>query len=907
VETEGHLLTPTGKPHSVATSEPPRLTAKNVVEVREQLGGEPSSYSLPASAIADDKDSLLIIGFDTEYQPLLDVINAEDVKEGRAGVEVLSYQFYAINHLGQEWSGLVVPESDKRMALTDFVVYALAKGAEAGAALPRNIVLVGHFNKADLPVFEDREQIFYHLKNIRNSLVSLGRPVPIAVSYGDQPEQKLSVHVRDTMQLAPAGSKSLVKLGELIELPKLNLADNAQDELDLKKRMKIVRAGDWDLFREYAIRDAEVCAKYFLRVTRQYQQVTGKKGIPMALSSIGMTLLLEGWRSRGIDRDEVLGRELVEEVIYSEKHNQFLSRTFRPYLEDIALFEQFATECYHGGRNEQMWFGPSFVDDWTDYDLASAYPTAMAMIGTPDWRKARYSTELGDFSSNGMGFALAHFKFPAGVRYPTMPVRSQNGIIFPMEGKSYCCSPEIQLALALGCTITIQHGLVIPSDQSNRPFQHFIKASIAKRQDATSAIEKSFWKEATNSCYGKTAQGLREKRTFNLKDKKSERSRQSEITNPFYAALITSLVRAVIGELMNAIPTDRMVFSVTTDGFITNANEEEIKQAQQGLLCRKFSAARKILTGDPSACEQKHAMKQVLGWRTRGQATLQKNGDKEFVLARAGIRPPISHENTSEQNDYILNTFFGRTPATFIEFQVPTSFREMVLYDVDMVMKNSPRRISMEYDLKRKPYAAKETEVTIRSFISPKEQQVCRHVAFSTVPWKTISEFNAARKCRDDFWRKSPRCMKTAADFIAIAEHLDSLQALGTKKAKYMKRDNAPIARLRRDLCRAFKHGQAGLDAYQNLSAQEFADTLNKAGMNDFGTVVKRADVENGRKTPFAPNTTPATARVIAVLNALEQVFPLLDRAVLLAAPAQDGVQLLPALGRADPFIGRLQ
>lgn len=110
-----------------------------------------------------------------------------------------------------------------------------------------------------------------------------------------------------------------------------------------------------------------------------------------------------------------------------------------PYLEDIALSEQLATECYHGGRNEQMWFGPSFTDQWADYDLASAYPTAMAMIGAPDWRAACVTTNLADFSSNSLGFALVKFKFPETVRYPTLPVRSQNGIIFPLEGKSYCC------------------------------------------------------------------------------------------------------------------------------------------------------------------------------------------------------------------------------------------------------------------------------------------------------------------------------------------------------------------------------------------------------------------------------------------------------------------------------------
>ncbi len=51
---------------------------------------------------------------------------------------------------------------------------------------------------------------------------------------------------------------------------------------------------------------------------------------------------------------------------------------------------------------------------------------------------------------------------------------------------------------------------------------------------------------------------------------------ESDITNPFFAAYITSLVRAALGEILNNIPPERLVFSVTTDGFITNATSSEV-------------------------------------------------------------------------------------------------------------------------------------------------------------------------------------------------------------------------------------------------------------------------------------------------------------------------------------------
>ena len=75
----------------------------------------------------------------------------------------------------------------------------------------------------------------------------------------------------------------------------------------------------------------------------------------------------------------------------------------------------FATECFHGGRNEQLWFGPAFEDDWTDYDLTSAYPTAMALIGMPDWPNMRVTTHLAEFTPTTLGVCCVDFEFDKSV------------------------------------------------------------------------------------------------------------------------------------------------------------------------------------------------------------------------------------------------------------------------------------------------------------------------------------------------------------------------------------------------------------------------------------------------------------------------------------------------------------
>ncbi len=85
---------------------------------------------------------------------------------------------------------------------------------------------------------------------------------------------------------------------------------------------------------------------------------------------------------------------------------------------------------------------------------------------------------------------------------------------------------------------------------------------------------------------------------FSLRKRRGERIGERAISNPFYASYITSFVRAVVGEIMNRIPADKMVFSVTTDGFLTNANEREMEDAESGrypkVLGRSRCASRVI-------------------------------------------------------------------------------------------------------------------------------------------------------------------------------------------------------------------------------------------------------------------------------------------------------------------------
>lgn len=240
------------------------------------------------------------------------------------------------------------------------------------------------------------------------------------------------------------------------------------------------------------------------------------------------------------------------------------------------------------------------------------------------------------------------------------------------------------------------------------------------------------------------------------------------------------------------------------------------------------------------------------------------------MLARAGIKPPVDATELDEQNDYIVKLFFERKSDSMIYLDVHTSIRELIFDDADLVTKRLPRRLGMEYDFKRKPSAVGMTSVLV-----PSLNRTFDHVAFSTMPWASTEEFKKARKFWNAQWKITHRNIKTAEDFRAYARFYDMMVSMPQDALPYLSRGPAAdLKRLRRDLCAAFKHRQAGFAAYQSLTAAEFASLLNSSGMEAEKVRSTRATAENGKRLAFKPNSTPRTERVLRVVDRLSKIFP---------------------------------
>lgn len=164
--------------------------------------------------------------------------------------------------------------------------------------------------------------------------------------------------------------------------------------------------------------------------------------------------------------------------------------------------EAFARRAYVGGRCQPFRIGS--ISDVTCYDVNSMYGQAMTMplpVSAPIQVRER------SHRADTVGIYHAVVDIPNGLRFGPLPVRYGGKLIYPVgrvEGE--WCSPELDLAERLGCTVQVQYGLEFAA----RPFvREFVLAQYEARKYG--GVRKMLAKLLNNSLYGKF--GMRRERT----------------------------------------------------------------------------------------------------------------------------------------------------------------------------------------------------------------------------------------------------------------------------------------------------------------------------------------------------------------------------------------------------------
>lgn len=394
--------------------------------------------------------------------------------------------------------------------------------------------------------------------------------------------------------------------------------------------------------------------------------------------------------------------------------------------------QSFASLSYHGGLNASSYIG--YISKQTlDFDLRNAYPTAMCLV--PDinwedpiaqefrndsltidlWRDPRFE---GGFNPMKAFFGRVKFEFPSNVKYPCIP-QNVNGRLLSVrsfgynerEDVVYCAGPEIYLALKLGAKVYCQRGFFLnvlydKNDKESRSLAHSVLKMVQERKVAKSmygnkCLEELILKTMVNGEYGKLAQNVVDKRTWDSRSLEMIGLRESKITNPVAASLITSYVRATLYAAMNEAHENLYTcYSVTTDGFIADIPDVETLEAFDLYGFRSSSRLARLFLTEGEDCdmwEVKHQQKELLNLTTRGNMAPNLDG----VNAHNSTKSPFPSGSISDR-EWFLHNALSREGSVAYNDKAWTTFKDLSKGSefnvVDVV-----RRVSMDFDMKRKP------------------------------------------------------------------------------------------------------------------------------------------------------------------------------------------------------------
>ena len=781
-------------------------------------------------------DLTLHIGFDTEY-----VFNPETQQN-----DILSYQSYVVLPANTGISNIIYPpdsQKKSRLSFKEFLCQTITPLLETGVITkwPGIINIYAHFIRADIASFANFWSDYkILLKGIRGTVSSFKNRY--GIDFDEQQERRVkteqimfdkrtspprcsNVAFIDTLLITPGGM-GLAECGELLGLPKLTIPA-PYSITNMREYLLGDRAG----FEAYALRDAEIAVRYALQVRNFCARELMIDRVPATIGAMAVSRFTKTLKENNMSPEVCLGTHIKTRELWLTEKQAFRTIKNPASVPSRELFETFPINCYHGGRNECFMMGVTPSDHWYDYDLAGAYTTGLLDILTPDYGNIRLSKNPDDYCGHVMGFALVTFRFPESVPYPSLPVRTdQYGLFFPLSGESWATAPEIELALSLGAEMTIHNGIIVPwicdtsphNSESTSVFLPFVQQVRENRnRHIKGSLEEKFWKEIGNSLYGKLAQGLRAKTAFDTARGLNRSLPPSSVTQPFFAAHVTGFIRAVAGELMNALPSDSSVVSVTTDGFLTNCPLNKINMS--GPLSSRFQSLCDIVDPGSSMLTCKHEVSQLIAMKTRGQLTYRAIQGKPVVHARAGVKPPADIPR-SDYNDYMVDLYLNRLPGQTLSRSTLISTREMWLSESDLVSREQDIRLNLEFDFKRQP-------------VQPAMNE--GHLLMFSRPWDNMEEALQQRSLFDD-WRQT-HTLKTLADWDDWCDFLYCRTVFSDMKLKVgSKRSDDILARL---FLRALTQCQWGLmlKDKKSYSCKEVAEWLTSEGYSVTVTDVKNA------------------------------------------------------------------
>lgn len=157
--------------------------------------------------------------------------------------ELSSYSDKLLPHLTQEDEGIIKNHKPEKPLTRVYLQDLFAPGTKVSLTTTNQYYFLAHLTQADLSMLSDFDDVKEQLSIVNGSFVTLRDPL---ICSG------MKIHIRDTMLLAPAGGKSLEKIGRLYGSAFNKISISRAQLEDMQSFLAVNR----EKFIEYALRDA---------------------------------------------------------------------------------------------------------------------------------------------------------------------------------------------------------------------------------------------------------------------------------------------------------------------------------------------------------------------------------------------------------------------------------------------------------------------------------------------------------------------------------------------------------------------------------------------------------------------------------------------------------------------------
>ncbi len=734
----------------------------------------------------------LIIGFDTEYHypDILKDLDKNDLNDnilykilGATVPEIfknicLSYQFYICGIddnflITDEYTLYINTYKTGKKTLNKLLTMIFT---EIDISKYSAFFFVVQYGKADLGELKDfREtfngQYFSGFQNPKKSgftgSFSIFSDNIFKLTYIiPKPKQHLfkgdtfKLNIRDLYALT---DESLSALGKSIGLNKIDNPYRGEDMLKLYQK-------DYDFFKEYGMRDAEITAKYFLKFIKQLSEfgLLDRGKIPVTAASIASSALKSELMK--IKSSEL--KNLGYIIKRKEDFNEITKRTYKSnQLTAIDIEEEFI-EAYIGGRNEAFVCGmiPSDEAVIYDYDFVSAYASAMLTINQWDFENYEeiYNADIiyKKLCENPDQLALLkiEFEFKDNVAFPGIPVRLDNGILFPKKGKATILANTFLACYKDFKYCRIIKGLLFPFIKKENIVSEFILDCLKKRNKfEKNTVNNKIYKLIINSLYGKMGQGLSDSKgkypdinnSYFENGKyhySSNKKHRGNISNAILAAYITDCVRACGYEYLNYIHNKyfnwekkQLIVNFTTDGFmLSNIKLDDIELRGVGIVSKRMFIKLNQSLNKDHLLEIKHLGKGVLSLKVRCYTMITEDDDPNNKIISSATGLSLKNLNNKEKATFIVENYTERNRFQQTRFEIKriASLLDMLIKDWGCINITDQQSFNFDYDFKRQRDSNYSNDLIY---------QDKKFIQFYTKPMISLEEYLKNRRYYQDY------------------------------------------------------------------------------------------------------------------------------------------------------------